>query len=131
MKAGRTDDRGFSLLEILVALAVLGIAATVAFQVFSASTKSLSDSEDYLAALVRAEAKMREVLDGEKLAADQRTEVTEDGYRIDVKVTEVMQARTEALPVQLFEVVLTLQWKKGLKERTIALASMKAMTRKI
>ncbi len=131
MKTARIGNRGFTLLEILVALAVLGIAVTVVFQLFSANTRSLFDSNEYAAAVVRAETRMREILSSEILKAQTWTEITGDGYRIDVTVAETLQSRTEGLPVQMFEVSLTLYWKRDSKEKSITFSSMKMMTREV
>ncbi len=131
MKTVRIGHRGFTLLEILVALAVLGIAVVVVFQLFSANTRSLSDSNEYAAAVVRAETRMREILSSEILKPQIWTEMTGDGYRIDVTVAETLQSRTEGLPVQMFEVTLALYWKRGPKEKSITFSSMKLMTRAV
>jgi general secretion pathway protein I len=131
MKATKPGTGGFTLLEILVALAVLGIAAMVIFQLFSANTRSLSNSDAYVAAVVKAEGRMREVLDNDALSAQTWTETSDDGYCIDVAIAETLQPRTDGLPVQMFDIALTLHWKKDSKEKTITLRSMKMMARKV
>jgi prepilin-type N-terminal cleavage/methylation domain-containing protein len=87
-------EHGFTLLEILVALAIMGIAVTVLFQVFSANLRSIAVSDDYVSAVVRAEAKMREVLDNDKLTENAWSETTAEGYRLNVTVSETLNQRT-------------------------------------
>jgi type II secretion system protein I len=124
--SGRTrHPRGFTLLEVLVATAILGIAVAVVLQLFSANLRALSLSDDYVSATKRAEAKMREILDEPALAETSFGETTADGYRTDVSVTNALPERTENLPVKLLEVSLTVHWTKGMKERSLSLKTMK------
>jgi general secretion pathway protein I len=123
--------RGFTLLEVLVALSILGIAITVILQLFSANLGALSASEDYISAVVKAEAKMREILDDKDLSEKSWSEVTDDGYRFDVSITQTSQDRTDNLQVQLLEVALTLYWKKDTKNKSFTLRTMKVVNKKI
>ena len=67
---------GFTLLEVLVALSILGVAVTVLFQLFSTNLRTIALSGDYVLATVRAEAKMREVLDDDALGPKAWSETT-------------------------------------------------------
>lgn len=122
---------GFTLLEILVAMSVMAIALVVVFQLFSAGLTGLTVSDDYLQATVRAEAKMREVLDDDKLEERSWSEVTTDGYRFDVAVQAAEKERTEGLPVTLLAVDLTVHWTRGARERAFTLKTMKLMSKKL
>ena len=125
------SDMGFTLLETLVATSLLGIAIAVILQLFSANLHSISESGDYVAAATRAEVKMREVLDNSDLAEKSYSEVTDDGYRMDVSITEALKDRTENLQVRLFEIALTMHWTDGSKEKSMTLRSMKAVKKEI
>ncbi|MGE5238662.1 MAG: type IV pilus modification PilV family protein, partial [Chloroflexota bacterium] len=83
----RTLPHGFTLLEVLVAVALLGIAVTVVLQLFSANLRTLAASEDYVAAVTQAEVKMRELLDQESLIETAWTETSEEGHIMDVSIT--------------------------------------------
>ncbi len=124
-------DRGFTLLEVLVALSILGMAATIVFQLFSADLRALRASEDYVAATVRAETRMRELVDDDALPINTWTETTADGYSVDVAVSEVLQERTKDLPVQLLEVALTVHWMKNSKPRRLTVRTMKMIERRV
>lgn len=121
---------GFTLLEILVALAVMAIALVVVLQLFSAGLTALAASDDYLRATVRAEAKMREVLDDDELAERTWSEVTTDGYRFDVAVAAAEKERIANLPVTLLAVDLTVHWSRGTRERSFTLKTMKLVNKK-
>jgi len=125
------DCSGFTLLEVLISLAVLGIAVTLIFQVFSASTRNIALSEDYVAAVVAAENRMQEMLDDDVLTTRNWSEVTEDGYRIDAVVSETLENRTQELPVKLVDIAITIYWMKNAKQKSLTLRTMKVVERKI
>lgn len=122
---------GFTLLEVLVALSILGIAITVVMQLFSANLQAIAASESYSTAVTRAETKMREVLDDENLSENSWSERSDDGSVISVSVAESLKERTETLPVRLLEVTVTVRWIKGKKERSVTLRTMKTVIRQV
>lgn len=122
---------GFTLLEVLVAIALLGIAITVVLQLFSANLRAIATSEDYVSAIIKAEAKMRDVLDDQDISEKSWSETTDDGYRIDVSIYDAMKDRTENLQVKLLEINLIIRWIKDTKERSLTLKAMKVIEKKI
>ncbi|MCL5024429.1 MAG: prepilin-type N-terminal cleavage/methylation domain-containing protein [Nitrospirae bacterium] len=124
-------DAGFTLLEVLVAMAVLGIAVTLVIRLFSADMRAIATSEDYVAAAAKAEAKMRDVLDDDGLTEKTESEVTDDGYRIDVSVASAAKERTEDLQMNLLDITLTIRWTKGAKERSLTLRTLKAVPKQV
>jgi len=122
---------GFTLLEVLVALSILSTAIILIFQLFSANMRNIALSEDYVSATVTADARMRDVLEDDALTVNHWSETTGDGYRIEVAVSDALQQRTQALPVRLLEVVLTIYWTKNMKEKSFTLRTMKMVKRKI
>jgi type II secretion system protein I len=123
--------RGFTLLEVLVAVAILGIAITVILQLFSSNLNAISASEDYIFAATTATAKMREIVSDEKLSEGSLSETTADGYRIDASITDALKDRTENLQVQLLEITLTIHWTRGSKERSLTMRTMKVVEKQI
>lgn len=122
---------GFTLLEILVALALLGIAITVILQLFSTNLRALSVSGDYVSAALRAEAKMSDILEDTDLKEKSWSEVTDEGYRFDASVTEMLKERTENLQVRMLEITLTTQWLEGSKTKYLTLKTLKVVYRRI
>jgi general secretion pathway protein I len=127
----RSRQRGFTLLEVLVATAILGIAVAMVLQLFSANLRAISDSGDYVIAITRAEMKMREILAADELSENAYSETTNDGYRMDIAIAETLNDRTENLQTRLLEIVLTIHWTKGTKERSYTLRTMKLVKRQI
>jgi general secretion pathway protein I len=125
------SHKGFTLLEVLVALALLGIAVTVVLQLFSANLRAIATSGDYISAATKAEAKMREILDDDKLSEKSWSETTDDGYRLDVSINDVLKARTENLQVRLLEIDLIIHWTKGTKGRSLTLRTLKMVEKEV
>lgn len=125
------QESGFTLLEVLVALSILAMALVMIMQLFSADMRSITASEDYVAATIKAEALMREVLDDPELKEQVWNFQTEDGYAVDVAVKKDLEDRTEKLNVELLDVTLTVRWKKGIKDRSLSLHTMKLIEKKV
>ena len=125
------SNNGFTLLEILVALAILATAVTIIFQLFSAGLRNIAVSEDVVSAAVRAEAKMREVLSNEELIENSWTESTTDGYTFAVNITEALQEKTDSLPVQVLQIDLAITWTKNSKERSLRLKTYKTVNKQV
>ena len=120
---------GFTLLEVIVAIAILGIAVSVVLQLFSANLRAISTSADYVAAASRAEAEMRNVLDDKNLQEASFSETTPEGYRLDVSVSEAMKERTENLQMKMLQIDLTVHWMNGSRERSLTLNTMKLVSK--
>jgi len=121
----RNSQRGFTLIEILASLAILSIALVVILQLFSINLKGITTSDSYADAVMKSESIMRNILDDEKLEEKSWSETTEDGYVIDVSITETGNERTENLMMKLMEIDLSLRWQEGTKERKLTLKTMK------
>lgn len=122
---------GFTLLEVLVALALLSIALVVILQLFSANLRGIATSEDLAKAVMKAESAMREALEDEDIDEKSSSDTTNDGYRIDVAITNAEKGRTENLSLKLLQINITVHWKDGVKERAVTLKTMKAVPKKV
>jgi general secretion pathway protein I len=130
-RTANIERRGFTLLEVLVALAVLGIAVTVVFQLFSANLQALSASENYVEVSLRAAARMRELLDDRELTERSWSEISPEGYRLEIAVKEGLAERTELLPIRLLEGGLTIRWNRGNRERSLNFQALKLVEREL
>jgi type II secretion system protein I len=115
---------GFTLLEVLVSLAIVGLAVSAILGLFSSNLRAVSASDDYVRASLVAEARIRDVLDTD-LAEKTWTEVTNDGYRVDVTISKVQTERAQTIGMDLYQVELGLSWRRGLKNRAINLKTLK------
>jgi len=102
---------GFTLLEVLVALSILGIALTVILQVFSADLRNIKAAADYDEAAAKAAARMRSIVEYETPSEPKTwVETSQGGYTMAVAVDNYIPERTENLPVKMMQIELTIQW---------------------
>jgi hypothetical protein len=80
-----------------------------------------------LRASLVAEARMRDLLDEKALGEKVWSEATNDGYRVDIAVKKVHTDRADTIGVTLLQVDLALSWKRGVRNRTIRLSTLKAV----
>jgi type II secretion system protein I len=123
------NRKGFTLLEVLVSLALMAIAVTLLMQLFSADLRAISRSGDLTWASVKADARIKKIVDELSPDAASWSEVTQDGYRMDVSISEALNERTESLPFKLMEVSLTVGWTEGRKEKSLRLNTLKLVER--
>jgi general secretion pathway protein I len=122
---------GFTLLEVLVAMALLGMALTAILQLFSANLKSISASEHYVAGSLEAQSKLREVLESEEFSERSWNGVTNNGYRFQVSISDILPERVEGLPYKLVDVEVKVYWDLGNREKSLTLKTMKLIEKTI
>jgi general secretion pathway protein I len=123
---------GFTLIEVVVAMAILGIGMTVILELFSGSLRLLRTSGEYTKAVNYARVKMEEIT--VKPTVNEGIEEGEfDGayrWQVDVKRVDILPARIETdfkPPVELFQVKLIVLWKSGTKERSTVLETYRTI----
>ena len=121
--------RGFTLIEILAALTLIGIAVVYLVQLFSANLRTVGTSRDYMEALTRAEAMMRGITERDRIEETSWQEETEQGYRVSVSVSEDEKERTEDLPVKLLRIEMTFSWETASRKKSLTLRSLKVVER--
>jgi len=119
------NENGLTLLEVLVAVSILGIAIVILFQLFASGMRSLFTSDDYVRAVMRCEEKMRLLLDDPELNESAWSEVTPDGYVMNISVTEIEKEKTAALRTRLMQVDIKVDWKMGRGEKSYVLSTIK------
>jgi general secretion pathway protein I len=125
------QGKGFTLLEVLVALAILSMALVAVFELFSANLKGIAVSDDYVSAVAKAEAKMRAILADDNLQPGSFSETTDDGYTMEATVSETASQRSADLQVRLLEIDLTVSWTRGTKRRSLTLRTMKLVNKQV
>jgi type II secretion system protein I len=125
----RAATRGFTLIEVLVALTIMAFAVVYLVQLSSSNLRLISTSGDYMDALVRAESKMREILSRDKLEEKSWREETDQGYQVDVSISETLKERSENLPMKLLQIEMTFSWQKALRKKNLTLKTLKMINR--
>jgi len=121
MKARRRHEAGFTLLEIVVALALFAAGMVLVSQLLSGALRLAAGSRDASESVIYARQRMEEAL----LAPDP-VEGTEQGifggkYRWEVATSLVPQA--EEMPYEEIRLHVTIRWLDGDDERTVDLTA--------
>jgi len=86
MKSNRNSEYGFTLLEVMVAVALFGLSVLFLLQLFSAGLGSAKLTDDYTKAVIYARGKMAEALLDRELSEGVSSGTTEDGFKWSVEV---------------------------------------------
>ena len=95
-KAGARYDRGFSLLEVIVALSILTICVSVLMRIFSGAVLATRTTSGYYTALEVAESRLAAIT-AERDPIGMDSGVTEDGFKWQTSVTEYIPDRDNPL----------------------------------
>jgi general secretion pathway protein I len=94
--SGPGDCRGFSLLEVVVAFAILAVALGVLYQIFSGAAQRASLLQDYNYALSLAESKLARIGTAEPLVAGRLSGEFNADYRWASAIEPLDAKRTDA-----------------------------------
>jgi general secretion pathway protein I len=122
---------GFTLMEVLVSMAILGIALTLILELFSGGLRSAKISEEYTKAIWYGKAKMEEMLSVQDLSEG----VTEGSFdsqyawRSEVKKSNpkltVEEDGQTSLPIDLYQIVVRVTWPSGSGQRSYEVESLR------
>ncbi|MCP8899364.1 prepilin-type N-terminal cleavage/methylation domain-containing protein [Gilvimarinus xylanilyticus] len=109
---------GFSLLEMVVAVAILGISLGMLYQAAGGATRSISTTEDYAYAVTMAQSLLANysVVDPEGVSASGSTE---DGYRWQVSTKPVFDLNGREVTYKYIDI-----WVRWGKEKDVHLSSV-------
>ena len=128
MMLASRDQRGFSLIEILVAFMILAMSLTVIFRIFSGGLRNVALSEDYARAVLLAESQLSAIGVSEPL--QRGVTYGEWGERFNwERVVEHYQPweqdRELDAPLQGYRVTVRVDWKHAGHSRQITLNSVR------
>jgi len=134
MKAHRSSQkRGFTLIEVVVALAILGVGLTVIIELFSGGLRLARASMEYTKAVNYARTKMEEIAVKPELQVGTGEGESDDKafrWQVVVKKVDLLsidKSMDYKPPVELYQVKIDVFWKSGSKERSTSLESLKAI----
>jgi len=115
-------DKGFTLIEVIVSMAILGISLVLIMQLFSAGLKSAKASCDYTIAIVHAKDKMEEL----SATLDNDSGTFEDGFKWETDVQDYKQADDSEYKLQ--KLVVKILWPEVLKQqKSIEMVSLRML----
>ncbi len=125
-------NKGFALIEVIIALAILAIGLTVIIELFSGGLRLAKVSEEYTRAMNLGRMKMEEIAYQPKLEEGTSEGEFDDIFRWQVRINKKMdflpvdKDSDFKPPIELFQVRVDILWKSGSKERSASLESLKA-----
>ncbi len=105
--ASRRYNRGFSLLEVIVALAILGITVVTIFQFFSTGLRGVRKAEEYTQALIIAESLIEEAYSTEDLE-DAETEFEFEGFTATRDIERILHDEKNRYSV--YQIIVRVTW---------------------
>jgi general secretion pathway protein I len=119
---------GFSLLEVLVAFAILALSLGVLLQIFARAMSTTAVSGSYSRAAAMAEARLAEVGVTVPLQEGDLTGDPDDGLSWALRVTQLDASDIfpdQAPPVTPYRVTATVSWGERGAERQLSLTSLR------
>jgi general secretion pathway protein I len=126
---------GFTLIEVLIALAILGIGLTVIIELFSGGLRLGRASAEYTRAVNYARMKMEEIAMKPNIEEGNEEGEFDPTYRWQVGVKKIDllslgKDQTITPPVEFFQVKVNVLWKSGSKERSAVFETYRTEKRK-
>jgi general secretion pathway protein I len=134
-------QHGFTLLEILVAIAILGVSLTVIMQQFSAGLRIGHTSRTYTTATAYAKQKLEEFQLVEEMEEGEEAGDFDDGYtwKVSILPYEVFMEEGgreedaeifELLPLEMYRLESVVSWMEGENEKSVSLVTLKTVKKK-
>jgi general secretion pathway protein I len=123
---------GFTLLEVVVALAIMGLGVVTVLEVFSAGLRLGSRSREKTEAIVQGQAVMDELLARPVMPEGAEEGTREDGRRWRVRVSPVRQEplSDSTFNWELQEVTLEMRSPDGRRDRQVELKTLRLLRKK-
>ena len=127
LRSNRTNNDGFSLLEVIVALAIMAMGFVTVLQLFSGSIRSVSLSEQYLKGTSLAHSKLGALeVNNYSVTEYEGTFPDEKKYRWQLEISpHNSPLNSKENNIQLSEVTLNVLWEDSGKTRNIQLNTIK------
>lgn len=118
-------QKGFSLLEVLVAFAILGVALGVLLQIFAGGMRNTALAEEYTQAALYAESILAAVGREAPLVAGEENGRINDKFAWRMMVTPYTESVPEDLPAIPYRVSVEVFWKGTVNTRSVVLDTLR------
>jgi prepilin-type N-terminal cleavage/methylation domain-containing protein len=118
-------DPGFTLIEVVVALAIAVLVGGLLLQVFSQSLRGADATARTIQATALAESLLAGVGADMPVAEGERSGETEQGFRWRLAVAPLPSEDDAILPIALYEAVATVEWGARPNLHSVTLRTLK------
>ena len=132
-----STSEGFTLLEVLIAVAILGTAIVVLLLQFSVALRAGSITQNVTVAILHAKEKIEELKMERELSESSQSGTFGDGYEWE---TQVIPYRHETIPedeqiyeglkVETYQLSSLVKWKDGERTKQVLLTTLKTVRKK-
>jgi general secretion pathway protein I len=129
----KRNQSGFSLLEVLIAFAIMAISVTLLLRLFSGSSRVVSVAEDYSHAILIAESLIEEEGTGARLQPGRREGQAGDRYHWTLSMTpypitpDLLGSSMQAAAPTPYWVIAEVQWGEGSEKRAFSLRTLRLL----
>ncbi len=128
-------NRGFSLLEVLVAFVILGLVLGVLMEIFSGGLRNVGRATESQRAILLAQSKLASVGIDSPLSEGDSNGDFDGGFRWQLSIRPFKESQSESgeqlgviapvLPVMLLEVEIRVLWGASDQPRTVSLKTLR------
>lgn len=124
--------RGFTLIEVVIALSILGIGLMVIIELFSGGLRLGRFSEEHTRALRYASLKLEEMAIRKTLEEGEEEGEFDPNFRwkVGVRKMDILPVEKEAdfkRPAELYHIRIKVMWNSGTKQRVTSLESYRTV----
>jgi general secretion pathway protein I len=137
MRAALHTARGFTLLEVLLAVMILAITVTVLLLQFSVALRASTTAQEVTRGTLYAKLKIEELKMAEELTESAQSGTFADGYEWETRVVPYThEAAPEdeqaynSLRIETFQLEAAVKWRVGERTRTVTLTTLKTVRKK-
>ena len=130
------SEAGFTLLEVLLAVVILGVSLTTILLQFQTALHAGSISQERTNAVIYAKEKLESLKIEDELSESSQSGVLESGYEWETEVSlyeyedQEEDISYEDLRHETYKLRATVKWNSGINKRQVELITLKTITRK-
>jgi len=126
LKRASLHQGGFSLLEVLVAFAILALAVGTLLSLFATGLRNTAVASDYTRALALAESRLAyyQGIEPQQLESGE-VEGTEAGYHWHSRVSPYDEVMSSGRPTRLYRIEVAVNWDGDGKSRELQLSTLR------
>ncbi len=132
---GHGCQRGFTLLEVLLAVMILGLSITAILYQFQVALRAGSKSREQSVAVMHAREKLEELKIQKEFTESSESGSFDDGYEWETRVTPYSHSEEdedtyESLKHETFELQAIVTWGNDEREKQVELTTLKTVRKK-
>ena len=135
-KKKHRSEAGFTLLEVLLAVVILGVSLTTILLQFQTALHAGSVSQERTNAVIYAKEKLESLKIEDELFESSQSGVLESGHEWETEVSLyeyedlAEDISYEDLRYETYKLRSTIKWNSGIKKRQVELITLKSVTKK-